>query len=303
MESRKMDLNFSLSPLGDEALKEEMRYKEQYRSVLNKDLTSKFIEELKLTSYKHNPTSNQNIEIDVIGRRRSGKSYLALKIIELAMEKIGGFDFDINEHLFYTNQDLVDYLMDNITNLKNVWLWKDEEHLEIGQDSVVNRIKVERFADECGKKRINIIWCSVSKQYMINTDYTIRRLDFDRTKNVARSIVLDGVTGVPLGCIFTGLPSQKMLTAYEKAKDEHLKTLLVGERILDYRNILRDIIDYFDLTDKKISKKELKTLIGLKYGDLSLSQIDSIVSTYSLWKKGFISLDVDSNQDCSNQDI
>lgn len=297
MPEQKIDLKFSISPLGDIALEEEFKLKEIHRQVLHKDLSKKFRDELKLTSNIYNPLIPQNLELDIIGRRRSGKSFMALNIVEYGVEKIGGFEFDINEHLFYTNQDLVDYLMENMKTLKNTWLMKDEEHLEIGQDSFVNRIKIERFADECGKRRINIVWCSPQKQFGINTDYTMRRLDFDRSKNVARSLLFDGDSGIPLGVIYTGLPSHKLLKKYDKFKDEHLKTLLVGERILDYRTILKQVIKTFDIeqepTDKKkrISKGELRAYIGMLFGDLSLNQVDSIVSTYSLWKKGLINLD------------
>jgi len=249
------NLNFSISPLGDIALKEEFELKEIHRRVLGNDLTRTFMNELKLTSEKHNPIP-QNIELDVIGSRGSGKSFLCLKVIENCVENVGGFDFEISKNLFYTNQDLVDYLMENMKELHNVWLFKDEEHMEIGQDSFVNRIKIERFADECRKRRINIIWASPQKQFMINPDYTIRRLDFDREKGVARSMIFDGQTSIPLGVIYTGLPSKKLLEQYDAFKDAHLKTLLVGERQLDYRNILKNVLEHFNLLDSetKIAK-------------------------------------------------
>jgi len=260
--------------------------------AFQRDISNFFFEELKQTISKYSKLP-QNLIVDVVGRRGKGKSWLTLKIIEkyyeLKEEKV-----DLKKILFFSNSQLINFLEEN-QDLEEVLLWKDERHEELGVDSVIAKVKLERFVDECRKKRINIFFVS-PEPYFFKTDYTIVRIDWDLEKGISRNLVLgkeqiSGLNSLPLGLLYASVPNEKLVNEYEKLKDEHLKKILKGEKKLDIDKYVLETIDYFDLWDKKkLGKEKFKALLVKIYPDLSYSMLEFCTEVYQLFMDGYLDL-------------
>jgi len=289
-------LNFKATTL--ENLNLYLAYKDNptFIEAFNRDITNAFLEEVKLTISKFNKIP-QNLISDIIGRRGKGKSWLALRILEkYYIEFKEETKIPLKECLFWSNTQLLNYLEDNIKDLEEVFLWKDERHEEFGVDSIIAKVKLERFVDECRKRRINIFFVS-PKQYFFNTDYTILRIDWDLDAKISRNLVFGkekagSINSLPLGLLYATAPqNQKLIEKYEKLKDKHLKKLLKGEKVIDVDKYVIAVMKKFNLEDKKkLGKDKFKALLLRLFPDLSYQMIEITCQAYQLYKDGYIKL-------------
>jgi hypothetical protein len=298
----KMKYKFRQKRLRQEVLRDRIRRNTEYRRILSnptKNMTSAIQEQMVQNTY-----TDQHELWSWSGLTGTGKSRAVIWLAE-GFFNYQGKNFDVNKFISWSGTELL--MQMNKYGDPDVFFIKDEmPDIMVGIGSMSEWQALKRVSATIRKKKISIATIDpAGRTFISSVNYYFETWDYDwdiydirgniieARPNVTRCIVYDEFH-IPFGYIITGLPSSKVINAYEQKKSNFLDRQTKGgfddltEKHLAYAYVFSKMPKYVDLCSEERKGTKSKRIAyiwsmlpALGFGPASKTQVE-LIETQSM---------------------